>query len=165
MLRAILPSGIAALAALVIAAAAGIGHARAQATDANGYELLPVPSITIYPGDPITEPMIIEQHFLPGTLQLYPVIDARSALIGKVARRTLLPGRLIPVNAVSEPELVTSGALTHAIFEEAGLSLTTIVLPLQSGSLGELIQVRNVDSGQVIAGFVQADGTIRVGGR
>lgn len=165
MLRAIVRRGMAALAALVLSAAAGVGSVHAQAVDANGYERLPVPTLTIYPGDEITDAMLIEQHFLPGTQAMYPVIAARSALLGKVARRTLLPGRLIPVNAVSEPELVKSGALTHAVFEEAGLSLTTIVLPLQSGSLGQLIQVRNVDSGQVIAGVVQTDGTIRVGGQ
>jgi flagella basal body P-ring formation protein FlgA len=152
---------VAALAGAAFALAALAGHAAAQ--QAGAYERLPVPSVTIYPGDAITDAMIIEQHFLPGTRQLYPVIDARSALVGKVARRTLLPGRLIPANAVSEPELVTRGSLTKAVFENGGLTMTTVVLPLQSGSLGDLVQARNVDSKQVIAGIVQADGTVRVG--
>jgi flagella basal body P-ring formation protein FlgA len=154
------PLAAAIVAAFALAPVALGDRAAAQQGD---YERLPVPSVTIYPGDPITDAMIIEQHFLPGTRQLYSVIDARSALVGKVARRTLLPGRLIPTNAVSEPELVTRGSLTKAVFKDAGLTMTTVVLPLESGSLGQLVQVRNVDSKQVIAGTVQADGTVRVG--
>ena len=34
---------------------------------------------------------------------------------------------------------------------------------LQDGSAGDLIRVRNIDSGAVIMGVVQPDGTVRVG--
>jgi flagella basal body P-ring formation protein FlgA len=38
-------------------------------------------------------------------------------------------------------------------------------MTLQAGALGAMIQVRNIDSGKVIVGLVQADGSVRVGGR
>ena len=36
-------------------------------------------------------------------------------------------------------------------------------VPLQPGSAGDLVKVRNLDSGAVFTGTVMADGTIRVG--
>jgi flagella basal body P-ring formation protein FlgA len=36
-------------------------------------------------------------------------------------------------------------------------------IPLQSGTLGETIQVKNVDSGRIITGRVQPDGRVRIG--
>lgn len=126
-------------------------------------ETLPVPLMTIYPGDMISASMLADRDFPAGTSIRYPVVAASSILVGKVARRTLLPGKLIPSNAVAEPDLVSRGSLTRAIFRDGGLVMTTLVLPLQNGVLGAYIQVRNVDSGQVIAGRVEADGTIAIG--
>jgi flagella basal body P-ring formation protein FlgA len=34
---------------------------------------------------------------------------------------------------------------------------------LQPGAAGDLVKVRNVDSGKIFSGTVMADGTIRVG--
>jgi flagella basal body P-ring formation protein FlgA len=64
---------------------------------------------------------------------------------------------------VDDPKLVTRGVPTAVVFEEGGLSITGIGTPLQSGSLGQSIQVKNMDSGRVIVGRVQADGGIRIG--
>ncbi len=157
----------AVLAALVVAAVLGVSVVSAGAAEQQQqpYDILPVPAVTIYPGDLIDESMLKEEKFLPGTRSLYPVADNLATLIGKVARRTLVPDRLIPNNAVAEPELVTRGSLTTAIFSASGLNMTAGVVALQSGSLGQVIQVRNIDSGRVISGVVQMDGTVRVGGR
>jgi flagella basal body P-ring formation protein FlgA len=150
---------------LFLAAATGAALAQADEPASTSYDVLPVPAVTIYPGDIIQDAMLTEQHFLPGTRSRFPVVLERSAVIGKVARRTLVPDRLIPTNAIAEPEVVTSGALTRAVFQSSGLSMTASVVALQSGTLGQLIQVRNVDSGRVVAGIVQPDGTVRVGGQ
>ena len=37
------------------------------------------------------------------------VYEAREALVGKVARRTLLPGQPIPISAIRDPYLVIAG--------------------------------------------------------
>jgi flagella basal body P-ring formation protein FlgA len=127
------------------------------------YELLPVPAVTIYPGDIIVEGMLTEAHFLPGTLAMYPVADARAAVVGKVARRTLTPDRLIPLNAIAEPELVARGSMIRVTYQAAGLNISANMLALEGGALGKFIQVRNIDSGRVVMGVVQADGTVLVG--
>jgi flagellar basal body P-ring formation protein FlgA len=49
------------------------------------------------------------------------------------------------------------------MFEEGGLSIMGVGIPLQSGTLGETIQVKNVDSGRIITGRVQPDGRVRIG--
>ncbi|MGO4707364.1 flagellar basal body P-ring formation chaperone FlgA [Microvirga sp. 2MCAF38] len=126
---------------------------------------LPVPTVTIYPGDEIKAPMLRERNFPAGYQARGAVIETPLAVIGKTARRTLLPGEAIPANAVDDPKIVTRGAPTQIVFEEGGLSITAMGAPLQSGGLGEQIRVRNMDTGRIIMGIVQADGRIRIGER
>lgn len=148
-------SGIVALVAAALALPLMASHARA--------EKLPVAAMTIYPGQTISEDMLTEQAFTDGTSAAYPVIATTDDLVGRVARRTLLPGKLIARVAIGDPELVNRGTIVRAVLDTGGLEMRTSVVALQAGSLGSVIQVRNVDSGKVITGVVQADGTVRVG--
>jgi flagella basal body P-ring formation protein FlgA len=151
----VLLAAAAILAASLLAAPARAGQA----------EWLPVPAITIYPGDIIAETMLTEGKFPEGTSANRPVMLSNTEIVGKVARRTLLPGRLIARNTVAVPEVVARGTIVPAIYQDAGLVITASVMTLQAGALGAMIQVRNIDSGKVIVGLVQADGSVRVGGR
>jgi flagella basal body P-ring formation protein FlgA len=126
-------------------------------------ENLPVAAMTIYPGQAISEDMLTEQAFTDGTSAAYPVVATAGEIVGKVARRTLLPGKLIARVAVGEPDIVGRGTIVRAVLSTGGLQMRTAVVALQAGGLGAVIQVRNVDSGKVITGVVQADGTVRVG--
>ncbi|MGP9822276.1 flagellar basal body P-ring formation chaperone FlgA, partial [Salinarimonas sp. NSM] len=123
---------------------------------------LPVPTITIYPGETIKETVLVERAFPASTGQLAVVRDA-GALVGKVARRTLLPGRVVPQNAVEEAKLVVRGETTQIVFQADGLVISTLVTPLESGGAGDRVRARNLDSGLVIVGVVQDDGSLRVG--
>jgi flagella basal body P-ring formation protein FlgA len=149
-------SVVAALIALAL------GLVVAPRARAGSIESLPVAAVTIYPGDTIAEDMLTDGRFPPGTAENYPVIASRAGLIGKVARRTLLPGRPIARNTVAEPELVQKGKIISAIYQRGALVITASVLALQSGSLNDTIQVRNIDSGKVIVGTVKADGTVGI---
>jgi flagella basal body P-ring formation protein FlgA len=125
--------------------------------------VLPVPAVTIYPGDLINESMLKDRAFPENYRFRTAVVESPRVLAGKTARRTLLPGEPIPMNAVDDPKLVTRGTQAAILFEEGGLSIVGVGVPLQSGALGETIQVKNVDSGRIITGRVQADGRIRIG--
>jgi flagella basal body P-ring formation protein FlgA len=125
--------------------------------------ILPVPAVTIYAGDTITEAMLKDRSFPETYKYRTAVVESPRVLAGKTARRTLIPGEPIPMNAVDDPKLVTRGMQATILFEEGGLSITGIGIPLQSGTMGETIQVKNVDSGRIITGRVQADGKIRIG--
>ncbi|MCG7392051.1 flagellar basal body P-ring formation protein FlgA [Microvirga sp. ACRRW] len=142
-----------AIAAFTVAAQAAFGEER----------VLPVPSVTIYPGDLIGESMLKDRTFPANYRYRTAVVESPRVLVGKSARRTLLPGEPIPMNAVDDPKLVTRGEQTAILFEEGGLSIVGVGIPMQSGAMGQTVQVKNVDSGRVITGRVQADGRIRIG--
>jgi flagellar basal body P-ring formation protein FlgA len=130
----------------------------AQADD----KLIPVPSVTIRLGDVIKEGMLTERAFTPNSLGVAMFIEARQNLLGRVARRTLLPGQPIPTNAVEDPWAVAKGAVVKIVVEDSGLSIVTYGSALQSGSAGSIIPIRNVDTGVIIRGVVQPDGTVKV---
>jgi flagellar basal body P-ring formation protein FlgA len=81
-----------------------------------------------------------------------------------VARRTLLPGRPIPTIAVEEPRAVSTGGQVQLVYQQDGLTIVTTAQALQNGYVGQVVQVRNLDSGLVVSGVVQPDGAVRVNG-
>jgi len=125
---------------------------------------LPVPRLTIYPGDVIGDDLIMERAFIARTVARSTIHEAREALIGKVARRTLLPGQPIPINGVRDPYVVTQGKNALVVFEAGGLTITTNAMALQNGGIGDLVTLRNIDSGTIIKGTVAPDGTVRLAG-
>ncbi len=124
---------------------------------------LPVPTTTIYPGQIIDETMITDRTVQPAQVGRMMIVPHRSELLGKVARRTLLPGRPVPVVAVAQPDLVSRGAPIEIVFQEGGLIILAHATTLEAGSAGDVIKVRNMDSGLIIKATVQTDGTVRVG--
>ncbi len=121
---------------------------------------LPVPKQTIYPGDIITGDMLTskpaEQIKGVGALE-----TDEESLIGKTARRTLLPGQPIPKVAVRDSYVVLRGKTVPLIFQSGTVIITGVALALELGSAGEMISARNPDSGVVIRGIVQPDGSLR----
>jgi flagella basal body P-ring formation protein FlgA len=126
--------------------------------------VLPVPRVTLYPGDVIGDDQLVDRAFIAHTVARATVLEAREALIGKVARRTLLPGQPIPVNGIRDPYLVTQGKSAVVVFEAGGLTITTNAMALQNGGIGDLVALRNIDSGTIIKGTVAPDGTVRLAG-
>ena len=123
---------------------------------------LPVPRVAIYPGDAIGPEHLDQRLFRSGASQM-PIFVSPDALIGKVARRTLLPGQPVPFNAVREPHVITQGKAATVVFQAGGLTITGLGVALQSAGIGDVVSVRNTDSGTIIRGIVQNDGSIRVG--
>lgn len=149
---------VAALLVAVLAAALGaVGPARA-----GGAPQLVVPAQVIYPGDRITDAMLNDTPEPAGDLS--GVLRGRAEIVGKVARRTLLPGKAIPAMAVEEPRAVSMGGLVQLVYEMDGLTIVTTAQALQNGYIGQVVQVRNIESGTIVSGAIQADGTVRVNG-
>jgi flagella basal body P-ring formation protein FlgA len=123
----------------------------------------PTPRIVIYPGDVIGEDMLSD---LPDGVAkgVGPFAETHSAVIGKMARRTLLPGQAIPMAAVDNPRLVNNGAEVKLIFIDAGLTIVTVGSAMQDGKAGDFVRVRNDDSGLMVTGVVQSDGAVLVSG-
>jgi flagella basal body P-ring formation protein FlgA len=123
---------------------------------------LPVARQTIPAGSEIGHRDLVERKFPSRTATQFAVASHRSQLVGQVTRRTLLPGQPIPINSVEKPLLVKRGEPARLVFQEQGLVIIMQVEALQNGGAGSFVRVRNVDSGLVVSGRVQQDGTIRV---
>ena len=126
--------------------------------------MTPVPRTVIYPGEVILDDMLVDAPDDRIDARADSAARTRSLLVGKMARRTLLPGRAIPLAAVDNPRLVVIGTEVRLIYVEGGLRIVTSGAALQDGALGDNVKVRNSDSGVTVSGSVQPDGTVRRGG-
>jgi flagella basal body P-ring formation protein FlgA len=144
---------------LVLAVMMILGAAPLRAEDV----IIAVPSVTIYPGDIVGDEQLVERAFAPGTYGKFPIAQDRAMLVGKVARRTLLPGKPVPLNGVKDPDVVSRGGTVLAVYRSGGLTISSVVQPLRAGGVGDIIEARNMDSGKIIRGAIQPDGTLRVG--
>jgi flagella basal body P-ring formation protein FlgA len=124
----------------------------------------PSPKGVIYPGDVIRDDMLAD---LPqGGVRDGggPFVEDRALIVGKVARLTLLPGHAIPFAGVSNRKVVANGGEVRLVYAEGGLLIMTTGAALQDGSIGDVVRVRNSDSGVTVSGAVQPDGSVKVGG-
>jgi len=135
----------------------------AGALPAAADEAVLIPNRVIYPGETIALAALKEVTLAPGRHRPDAVATTAGELDGKVAKRTLLPGRYIPVSALREAWLVEQGASVQVYFVAGALTISATGVTLQPGAAGDLVKVRNIDSGKVVSGTVMADGTIRVG--
>jgi flagella basal body P-ring formation protein FlgA len=144
-------------AAMMIFAAALASFASAQEA------AVPTPKAVIYPGDLILDEMLAD---VPNAVRdgSGPFINSRSLIVGRVARLTLLPGHAVPFSAISNRKLVSNGAEVKLVFSEGDLVIVTTGAALQDGSIGDVVRVRNSDSGVTVSGAVQPDGSVRVSG-
>ena len=125
--------------------------------------LAPTPKIVIYPGELIVEEALTDAP-LSGTLQNGPIALSHDQLIGKMSRRTLLPGRPIPLAAIDNPRVVRNGGEVTLIYIDGALTITTSGAAMQDGGAGDLIRVRNADTGVTVTGRLRPDGSVLVSG-
>jgi len=152
------PMRVLKLLSLMLASVTLAGSAMA-AEEAVKY---PVPATQIYPGDVIKDEMIMDRSFAPNIQGASAFINDRATLVGRVARRTLMAGHLIPINGLEEQKAVTRGAVVKVLVEDDGLVIVTYATSLQSASPGMMVQLRNLDTGVTIRGIVQQDGSVRI---
>jgi flagellar basal body P-ring formation protein FlgA len=129
-----------------------------------GQALAPTPKSVIYPGDIIRDDMLIDLPEGGARDTGGPFVEDRSVVVGKMARLTLLPGHAIPYAGISNRKLVANGAEVRLVFAEGGLVIVTSGAALQDGSIGDVVRVRNTDSGVTVSGAVEPDGSVKVGG-
>ena len=125
---------------------------------------IPVPAAVVYAGDQIVQGMLIDKPFSVPDAAAKNYVLLRRQVEGLYAKRTLLPGKPIPLAYVKLKDSVVQGVLTKATFEMNGLVISTFLIPLQSGVAGELIDARNPEYGRTIKALVKPDGSLQVGG-
>ncbi|MCO6392886.1 flagellar basal body P-ring formation protein FlgA [Aliihoeflea aestuarii] len=125
-------------------------------------ETVVVPTRVIYPGQEVGADaleIVPLRRNLPNP-SVY-ALDLEQ-VAGKVARNTLLPGRMVFNAALRDAYVVEAGKPVEMRFVQGPLTISATGVPLQPGSAGDVVRIRNLDSGQIVSGVVMADGTVRI---
>ena len=120
-----------------------------------------VPTRIIYPGEEL-QPGQLEEVEVTNPNLTRGYVERISAVAGLITKKTLLPGRIILPSALREPFAVSRGSTVQLVFDNGALVIRASGSPLQDAAIGELIRVRNKDSGVIVSGTVMADGTVHV---
>jgi flagella basal body P-ring formation protein FlgA len=126
-------------------------------------EVAVVATRVVYPGEVIQPKMVEEVPLVRGNRKLGPIFQDARLLYGKISTRTMLPGRLIPSTAVRDAYLVDTGQPVEALLVDGAMVISITAVPLEPGAAGDVVKLRNVDSGRIFSGIVMAEGTVRVG--
>ncbi|WP_206455313.1 flagellar basal body P-ring formation chaperone FlgA [Aurantimonas marina] len=147
-----------------LAAAAGLAALLVPVQSLAAELELPVPAAVVYPGQSVADRGVAYKAYIvkDEKLPLYVIED--EMLAGQVARRTLLPGKPILLSDLKTPDLVRAGAAVTLVFREGGLVITGLGTALRSAAEGEVVRVRNADSGVIVSGIVEANGSVRIRG-
>jgi flagella basal body P-ring formation protein FlgA len=144
-----------ALAAVVTVMSA----ASAARAESLGYAV--VPTQIIYPGEQIDAKRLKTVEVTNRNLaQGYA--SAINQVEGLVTTRTLLPGRTIMVGSLKQPSAMKRGDKILLVYDNGSLRITAAGTPLADGAVGELIQVRNTDTGVILSGTIMPDRSVLV---
>ena len=120
-----------------------------------------VPKQIIYPGEEISMAAVEEVDVTNPNLAGGYARTVRE-VAGMVSTRTLLPGRTITLSSLRAPYAVRRGTAVRLSFNVGAMTISASGTPLQDASVGDVIRVRNADSGITVSGTVMADGTVQV---
>lgn len=120
-----------------------------------------VPTRIIYPGEELTKDHVEPVEVTNPNIASGYASDL-AQIEGLISKQTLLPGRTIPLAALRTPAVVERGGNVRLIFSIGSLTLTASGSPLTDGAIGDVVRVRNLDSGVIVSGTVMKDGTVQV---
>jgi len=125
---------------------------------------LPVPRITIYPGQVVTGDMLEWRQWNAADPRLEATARRIGQVAGQVARRTLVPRYPIALAELRQTAAVEQGQIVAIVFRGRAITILGKGVMLQQGAVGASVRVRNVDSARVVVGRVAEDGSVVVGG-
>ncbi len=120
-----------------------------------------IPKETIYPGEIIDASRLEEVEVTNPNLS-GDYAQSIQDVVGKITNRTLLAGRVIIQSGLRDPYVVERGKAVRIVYSNGPLTITAGGAPLENAAIGDLIRVRNTDSGIIVQGTVMQDGTIQV---
>ena len=146
---------IGGLIVAMIAAAAPRAFAD-EATTAD----IPVPKNIIYAGQMVDESLIMWRRVPVRYLRRVQVFESVDEVVGKMARTTLMPNRPIAINHLRKPDIIKASVPVEVFYKAGNLVIRGTAIPLSGAAVGEALRARNVDTGVVIIGIAQPDGTL-----
>ena len=85
-----------------------------------------------------------------------------SEVVGKVATRRIEAGQIIEAGMVKRPILVRRGELVRFLLKEGCMEIEGVAKAMRSGSLGDIIELKNLSSGRIFSGEVIGRGRVMV---
>lgn len=116
----------------------------------------------IYPGQIVeaTSLEIVDASYCPNCDPgFYSEVNS---IVGMVAVRSLLPGRLIFPSDLKPAPAVLRGREVTVVYSKGKLRISMTGVPLEDAAIHEEVPVRNARSGATVTGVVQPDGTVAV---
>jgi len=118
-----------------------------------------VARLTIPKGS-LIKPQMVEEETLPLSKARYAFQDLNQ-VIGKIARQTIPKGEVIKEKMLSPNYVVRKGNRVKVIYERGAIRIELYGLALDSGSVGNIIRVKNVSTGKILRCRVEKDGSVR----
>jgi len=143
---------------IALACAWPIGQAQAETMS------LPVPVRTIYPKDPVNKDDFTFKEYEVNDVARRTYVISLSQLEQQVAARALPAGRPIPLRSLKRAADVTKGQQIVARYVSSGIEIQGILVPEQDGVIGDVVRVRNPETGVSLLARVAPDGTLAVEG-
>ncbi|PQJ95271.1 flagellar basal body P-ring formation chaperone FlgA [Chromatium okenii] len=117
--------------------------------------------------------MLARQHIIqPDDVQIKTVssrtlsngyFDTLDAVIGLQTKRALNPGEVLNTTMVTAAKLIKRGQQVTLFSSRPGLTVQMKGEALEDGVLGQRIRIRNRTSKQIVEGYVESSGTVRLG--
>lgn len=120
---------------------------------------LPVLSSSIKKGDIITQNDIELKFIDNSTIKATTILDI-TKIIGKTASRNLKRGSLIQFNNIKDPILIKRNKAVNAIYKVKNIEVKTVAIALQDGKEGDIIKLRNHESGKIFQAIVDKEGNV-----
>lgn len=89
-------------------------------------------------------------------------IDRFDDLIGQTPRRALAAGMPIRTADIGKPEAIAKNSLVTMVAQAPGLTITTTGRAMESGSIGDVVQVMNLQSKRAIQATVTGMNLVQV---
>jgi flagellar basal body P-ring formation protein FlgA len=86
-----------------------------------------------------------------------------SSIIGKTATKTLVKGKMVTEDEIRNPTLVAKNSTVSAIYRTDSIEVKALAVALDDGGEGDIIRLKNFDSGKMFKAVVQADGNVLIG--
>lgn len=84
-------------------------------------------------------------------------------IIGKSATKGLTKGKMVSEDDVRNPVVISKNSSVSAIYRSAGIEVKALAVAQEDGGTGDIIRLKNFDSGKIFKAVVQADGTVFIG--
>jgi flagellar basal body P-ring formation protein FlgA len=123
---------------------------------------IPVPIVTVQAGEKIYSSSLKMKSFYVSDIAASLFATTKSEIDGRVAKRALLQGKPIALFYLKPIGLVEIGVPTKVTLESNGIAITALLVPVQNGVAGQIIDARNPDSGKVVKVLVTEDGQLQV---